>query len=1001
MSWSTRFPKPFHAWVLKNRAARRGGRKRWHSHPAIEDLEGRIVLSTLTDGGSTTLTIALASNETFGIQSAGSSYDFTLGSTGTFSNGGVPASDFSGFGTSSLTMNSSGIAHYTTINITDADVSVGATATSVTLVNSGTNTYSTSIDVTVDQNPQPTDVTINSSTFTGSAGLDVTTTGSLDFNSGGGVTTASGPITLAGGTAETLGFGTGVNILSSITSTNGDITITGSSTQQPGVLVSGPGVSVTTVNGKIAITGTTTSTYAGNSGIDVFSGSTISTTATGANGGSITIDGTDTGAGGGAGISIVGGSTPVTFSTAGTGAGAGGLTINGSSAGSHGIFMEGPNTTLTTVDGNIAITGTAGSGSSGGHAGVYVNGAVTINSTGTDDHAGTISITGTSTGGADGVDIYNYVSNGTYAMSISSVGVGANAGSITVTGTSSQGNGIYIQGHLITMTSVDGNIGITGTTSSTNGGAPGIQLIESATISTTGTGSNAGSITINGTDTGAGPGVVVGSTSGGTASVTSVDGPISVKGSATSNDAVQVNAEGTLQASGAGTIQVTTTKSNLTINGGTITTVSGFLKLTASQNIELMDDATVSSSKNNATILAGDNVTIDDTSSLGAPASGFSFSITGGNAGKGGTVTVLGTLLGGSPGQILGGNGNDTLIITPVSSTGFSVSGGTGNDFITIDPQSVTGPVNVNEAAGAGTDTLTLQGSASADAFSVGGLATIVAGHVVTYTPYIASIFVQGLASNDTFLVSPSTAAPITIEGGTTGTPTNALTVFQPQGQTTTLTDQTATSGTYVTTGGYQNVSYTGIQTLAPPNDALPAVTGVTFYYGNGQSFTVQNALPRDLPWQVTAIAFTFNEPVNATLNSLSFTGIGIPVLQSLSGNGTSTLTWTFVSPVTASNVVATLASSGTNAVTSVTGDNPLNGNTATSGANPFDIAVEILYGDVDGDGVVSSRDATLVLYYLATHTGPIAPNFLDVTGNGAVILSDYNAVNSQLGHTI
>ncbi len=1989
MAWAHPSSKRSGGWkVAEKTAPRRLGNHR-RTRPSIEGLEDRLVLLTVSDGGSLTLSIYLANNESFGIRSEGSTYDFTLGGSGTFTNGGVSNSgDFGGFGTNTLVLEAAGIAHYSTIDITDADVSVGATGTNVTLLNSGTNTYSTSIDVTVDQNPEPTDVMLEASTFTGSAGLDVTSTGSVLFT-GGAVSTASGPITLAGGTAGTLGYGTGVNILDSITTTSGNITITGSSTQQPGVLVQGPGTSVTTVDGNISITGTTTSDYGPNSGVDIYSGLTISTTGTGADAGSITIKGTNTGAG--TGVSIAGNSNAaLTISTAATGAAAAGISITGTAdQNNYGLYVQGPEVSLTTVDGEISLTGSTSSNSAS-YSGVVVFSGVTISTTGTDAnggsitldgtaddgaggvfiqnnnslgsaistaatvagaggititgtttsgisngvyfqgpdiplttadgdiaitgntaspyssdsgvemyaatirttataaHVGSITIDGTDTGTGDGVDIGNNghgggtistagtgagadgiaimgtsssassTSDGVYIQgpdvsvtdvdgsiaitgssasasnsvggvqvysanitttggdayggsitidgtdtgqgagvdigndgnggaTIGTAGTGAGVGDITIKGTASSAsnvsNGVYIQGPDVSVTTVDGDIAITGNTSSTYGGNSAVGVYSGATIRTTGTGADGGSITIDGTNTGTGAGIsiagstgttltintagigsgaggislmgasdqndgvyvqgpglslttvdgdiaitgsspynavavysgsaisttgtgayggsisidgtatgpgtgvtiqdnnnsgitistvgaagitvlgtssqgdgvylqgpdvpltsvagtieITGRTSGsadgasitggttvqsttgavmitgssshspgisisgvgtevvsqgdislstsyvltgddaidvqngaevhstggsislasgggvsldatstlsastalsiqgdagnpggnnganiqlygtlasgsaisitggpdadtitvepktstaadiaggggadaitvapatvtgtvdvtepssGTASlaidgssnnafvvngtqatfegasvdytdiptvsvyaesgtnsftvspsmtvslnvygannpitdtltvdtpsgqtssvvltapgtghvqttggylninftnlltlplltevfdegtstltiqlasdetlsvqssgssyhfglsggtftsagvvtpglftgfgssaltlqamvgsnpsfktidiidggtgdavdfvnsgtnsyassfdvmlenspqteavkinqssfsgtaglsvsttegievvsgtlatvsgsislsqgsrspvggnligvyvessmtstsgaititgqggtgtgagmnegvriansgrvtttsgavsitgyagsgsadagvdfltttsgtpvvatvsgsiqikgksyyqspgvlvsdgtaieltgagtvnlygysevqsgviiqgpgtkvtsvsgaiqvsgssedgdgldlvssgsvtstgtgttaapitidgsaqgvgvgvvvqtggkVTSNNGPIAVVGSDSSADAVQVNATGVLQATGGANIQVTASGSQLTVDGGTISTASGFVTLTAATNLQLIDGAKVSSAGNAVTVKAARNLMIDATSSLSATAATSTFTITGGGGNQGGKVTVLGTLQGSIPGQILGGNGNDTFLITPVKSTGFTLAGGAGNDAITIAPVNVSGPVNIGEAAGAGSDTLTVQGTASNEVFSVGGLATIVDGHEVTYTPYIPSITVKG-ADNDVFLVSPSTTATFSVQSGVPTGPTgDSLTVFQPQGQTTTLTDQMGNSGTYTTTGGYQDVTYTNIATLAPPNTASPSVTGVTFFYGS-QSFTVQDALPRDLPWEVTSIEFTFNVPVDATLNSLSFTGTGIPVLKGLAGSGTSDLTWTFTSPVTATNVVASLASSGANAVTSVTGGHPLNGNTATSGANPFDIALQDLYGDVDGDGIVATRDGILILSYISNHTSTIPTNFLDVNGDGVVNTADFTAVRGQLGHTI
>ena len=138
MTWTGRLSSRFGGWKPTPRDVRKRHREHRRSRPSVEGLEGRIVLSTVSDGGTSTLTIDLANNETLGIQSEGSTYDFTLGGSGTFSDGGVANSgDFSGFGTSTLVLDSAGIAHYSTINISDADVSVGATATTVTCSTAG------------------------------------------------------------------------------------------------------------------------------------------------------------------------------------------------------------------------------------------------------------------------------------------------------------------------------------------------------------------------------------------------------------------------------------------------------------------------------------------------------------------------------------------------------------------------------------------------------------------------------------------------------------------------------------------------------------------------------------------------------------------------------------------------------------------------------------------------------------------------------------------------
>src|SRR5262245_24827667 len=93
-----------------------------------ECLEDRRLLAAVSESG-TTLNIALNTSENLGIVSNGSSYNFT--SNQSFTNGGglsSPGTDFSAFGSSSLVLQSAGLARYSTISITD----VGGAGSSVT-----------------------------------------------------------------------------------------------------------------------------------------------------------------------------------------------------------------------------------------------------------------------------------------------------------------------------------------------------------------------------------------------------------------------------------------------------------------------------------------------------------------------------------------------------------------------------------------------------------------------------------------------------------------------------------------------------------------------------------------------------------------------------------------------------------------------------------------------------------------------------------------------------
>lgn len=62
---------------------------------------------------------------------------------------------------------------------------------------------------------------------------------------------------------------------------------------------------------------------------------------------------------------------------------------------------------------------------------------------------------------------------------------------------------------------------------------------------------------------------------------------------------------------------------------------------------------------------------------------------------------------------------------------------------------------------------------------------------------------------------------------------------------------------------------------------------------------------------------------------------------------------------------------------------------------------MQVLYGDVDGDGIVDSRDATLILGYIQSNASPIAAIFLDINGDGVVNMSDYTTVHGLLGQIV
>ncbi|MCA9948735.1 MAG: hypothetical protein KDE48_03745 [Anaerolineales bacterium] len=245
---------------------------------------------------------------------------------------------------------------------------------------------------------------------TGSGAVNITTTGNILLNSGASLTTVDGGIMLTANEA-----GTQSASFSGITALNTVIQTTGTGDIQ--------------LLGKGAGNNNTTSYRYG---IALYTGTSVSSTAAGAAAGKITI----------------------------TGTGAEGPD------GEVGVYMGQTTTDVTSVDGDIEITGIGGNGSGDGNVGVSLNSIETIQSTGT----------------------------------------GATAAKITIHGTSGTGNsyneGVYIYGNTTDVTSVDGDIQITGISNGANSRNDGVALRDMDKIASTGTNLDAATITINGENSG-------------------------------------------------------------------------------------------------------------------------------------------------------------------------------------------------------------------------------------------------------------------------------------------------------------------------------------------------------------------------------------------------------------------------------------------------------------------------------------------------------------------
>ncbi len=256
-----------------------------------------------------------------------------------------------------------------------------------------------------------------------------------------------------------------------------------------GVLIRNPGTQVSSVDGAILITGQGGDGFTSNDhGVNISDAAVISSTGTGSEAATITIDGT-----GGGRTS----SNP-------------GVLISGSGSS--------PGTQVTSVDGAILITGRGGDGTGSSNGGVNVWSGAIVSSTGTGSDAATITINGIGGTGTNsnrgvlmmdsGTQVTSFVGNilvtgqggdgsghsnlGVQisgAAFVSSKGEGADAAKITIHGSGGTGTndnrGVYLWGLDSRVRSVEGDIQITGTAG--GGDSFAIELLVSGAIEATGT----------------------------------------------------------------------------------------------------------------------------------------------------------------------------------------------------------------------------------------------------------------------------------------------------------------------------------------------------------------------------------------------------------------------------------------------------------------------------------------------------------------------------------
>lgn len=393
---------------LATAAERRGHQLRRRARRRLlppELLEYRTLLASVMDDG-TTLQIQLDADEQVSVVSNGDHYTFQSDSQ-VFADGGVfDASDFSGFGTDTLTLDN--FAGYFTVSITDT-----AAGASVHFGDSGANLYQHDFHVTLDDGAASSSTVFNGATQFDQDELIVVTDRAILMQPESSLTTNDGDIVLhavnAGDTSgETIGIRlTNANIL---TTGSGDIRLEGTASSagpasdgRVGILmdqntsVQSTGTSLTA--GMITLTGTGGAGDSANRGVQLDAAHLSS------HSGNVLITGQGGDGTGNAneGVSLTAGSS---VSSTGTGLGAALVTVSGrgghgeSQSGNSGVALAGASQ-LRTIEGDIQLLGIGG-GSEHLNLGIGLSGGSIIESTGTGVDAGRINLTGTGSSGQTG-----------------------------------------------------------------------------------------------------------------------------------------------------------------------------------------------------------------------------------------------------------------------------------------------------------------------------------------------------------------------------------------------------------------------------------------------------------------------------------------------------------------------------------------------------------------------------------------------------------------------
>ena len=309
--------------------------------------------------------------------------------------------------------------------------------------------------------------------------------------------------------------------------------------------------------------------------------------------------------------------------------------------------------------------------------------------------------------------------------------------------------------------------------------------------------------------------------------------------------AAENNGSGAVQVINSGALTVT----SLTVPGfGSVTgvTAAGPVALTVTDTAAASADhltlnAAVRSTWAGVTLSAGDDFSLAAGGSVTA-ATTVVVNIDAGDAdsGTGATALLEGPISSGGGATLSGNADADSVTVNRLGTGGLTVDAAGSGDTVTVNLGASVGAaiqskISVLDTGASGTDQLYVTGGETlSDSFVIGAAQLQRdATETVTYDANLEELHVNGMneagTAGDTFTVTPSLTMKIFIDGDSPAsvTPGDKLAYQTPAGQTATQTVSGPDSGTIDATGGYQQVTYREIESLAFGGDVVVNGTGL------------------------------------------------------------------------------------------------------------------------------------------------------------------------------